>query len=149
MGQSCWKKNISNYNYFHHPLLFSLSTFYIRLYSPPSSLQGNYNHLVYQYGSGTGFVNARSAVVRVWQRSTTNSGTPTCVYTLPVTAAAQQNTCYGRFWNTFQLQVTQTYPLKYTLNMIQSVTATPQASLGSTVAQLFEGPNDRPSSGCR
>jgi len=69
--------------------------------SPSLSLQGTHNHLIYQYGSDQGFTNVDSAVVRVWQRSNTNSGQPLCVHTLPVLYATQQSTCYGRFWNTF------------------------------------------------
>ena len=65
-----------------------------------SLFYGTYHHLVYQYGSNDGFINVPSATVQVWQRDT--NGAVVNSYTQMVTAAPQQTTCAGRFWNTFQ-----------------------------------------------
>ena len=49
---------------------------------------------------------------------------------------------------TFRLQVTQSFPVQFTLAAVQSVTSTPQASLGTTAVQGFENSNPRTTSGC-
>jgi len=111
---------------------------------------GIYNHLVYQYAAATGFVYAVSPEVYIYQRGTDIKNTPTNVYTFPVTNAAGRNSCYGRFWNTFQMNisVSNPYNLEYNISVVQSVTSTPYPSLGTTATQNFELNNDRPTSGC-
>jgi len=111
---------------------------------------GIYNHLVYQYGAATGFVYAVSPQVQIFQRGTDIYHTPTNYYTFVVADASERNSCYGRFWNTFQMNITasSTYDLEYSITVVQSVTSTPYPSLGTTATQNFELNNDRPTSGC-
>jgi len=108
---------------------------------------GVYTSLIYQYGDDTGFVYAFDASVNIWQTDP-DTGITSCVYTFIVADASQSDICYGRFWNTFQMNVTSVDPLEYTVTSVQSITTTPLVSIGSTSTQGFEGGNNRPTSGC-
>lgn len=117
---------------------------------------GSYHHLVYQYGSSTGFVEVESAQVTIWMNNDVGDPTQLDWYTVIDTThngvPYDDNDCTGRFWNTFTAVFTvqgadDDTITSMTVTPIMTITTDPTVFTGSSTSYTWET-GSRTTAGC-
>eukprot|EP00047_Mylnosiga_fluctuans_P001233 m.219460 g.219460 ORF g.219460 m.219460 type:complete len:320 (-) comp10165_c0_seq1:145-1104(-) len=111
----------------------------LTIYQPETT--GPYKHVVYNYASSIGYHDFESPSVVFWGFHPYYNG-PAGFYQSYSYYATNSQVCEGRFWNTFSVTFTMSSDddaiASWSFSPIETVTATPLTTFGTTSWQNFE-----------